>query len=156
MAGICNCQCLMNFVKRLLIAGVQIVKISKCSEKIHPQEFRENIFQRCESISCSAYGILFCNHFLKKLIFPVLFIILLSLIYNSKRKKSLINVYAVSFQISAENFIFQASIVAIRHKKMKVESTDQIIQSKFLSIRNIRCLLLLLLLSLKNRNCKNC
>lgn len=51
------------------------------------------ISERCESISCCAYGILFCNHFLNKFILLVIFIILLSLIYNSKRKKNLWSMY---------------------------------------------------------------
>lgn len=44
------------------------------------------ISERCESISCCDYRILFWKHLLNNLILA-LFIILLSLIYNSKRKK---------------------------------------------------------------------
>ena len=59
--------------------------INECSKKIHLQEFDENIFQTSESLSCCAYGTLFCNFFQNNLVL-VLFIVLLSLIYNSKRK----------------------------------------------------------------------
>lgn len=45
-----------------------------------------HISERCESISCCDYRIVFWKHLLNNLILA-LFIILLSLIYNSKRKK---------------------------------------------------------------------
>lgn len=54
--------------------------------------------------------------------------------------------YAIYFQISAENLSYQVSIIVARHKNVKVENTDQVILSTFLPVKVILCLFLLLLL----------